>query len=188
MEAWLGEEQRMPDVDEARAELVGRWLRANGPGTEVDLRWWIGLTAGAVRKALASVRAVAVDLDGAVGFVLPDDQEEADRLDPAAALLPTLDTTTMSWKERDWYLGSHAPMLFDRNGNAGPTVWWDGRVVGGWSQRGDGEIVHRFLEDVGADAEAAVSLEGERLASWFGDVRVNPGFLPPFHRRLREGA
>ena len=37
--------------------------------------------------------------------------------------------------------GRTAPVLFDRNGNAGPTVWWDGRVVGGWSQRGDGEIV-----------------------------------------------
>jgi len=185
-ESWLGEEQRMPGVDEARAELVGRWLRTNGPGTEIDLRWWSGLTAGAVRKALAAVGAVEVDLGGAVGFVLPDDQDEVDRLDPTAALLPTLDTTTMSWKERDWYLGPHAPVLFDRNGNAGPTVWWDGRVVGGWSQRPDGEIVHRMLEDVGSDAEAAVALEAERLESWLGDVRVNPGFLPPFHRRLRE--
>ena len=107
-------------------------------------------------------------------------------MSPTAALLPTLDTTTMAWKEREWYLGPHAPMLFDRNGNAGPTVWWDGRVVGGWSQRRDGEIVYRVLEDVGSDAEAAVSLAAERLESWLGDVRVNPGFLPPFHRQLRE--
>ena len=185
-ESWLGEEQRMPDVEDARAELVRRWLQANGPGTELDLRWWTGLTASAVRKALSAVGAVEVNLDGAVGFVLPDDQDEVDRLDPTAALLPTLDTTTMAWKEREWYLGPHAPMLFDRNGNAGPTVWWDGRVVGGWSQRRDGEIVYRVLEDVGSDAEAAVSLAAERLESWLGDVRVNPGFLPPFHRQLRE--
>ncbi len=63
--------------------------------------------------------------------------------EPSAALLPTLDPTTMGWKERDWYLGEHASLLFDSNGNAGPTVWWDGRVVGGWSQRRDGEIVFR---------------------------------------------
>jgi hypothetical protein len=90
----------------------------------------------------------------------------------------------MGWKERDWYLGPHAPILFDRNGNAGPTVWWDGRVVGGWSQRRDGEIVHRLLEDVGADAVAAIDHEVARVAAWLGDVRFSPGFLPPFQRAL----
>ena len=75
-------------------------------------------------------------------------------------------------------------MLFDSNGNAGPTVWWDGRVVGGWSQRRDGEIVHRLLEDVGADAVRAVESEAERIERWLGDVRFSPGFLPPFQREL----
>ena len=51
------------------------------------------------------------------------------------ALLPALDPTVMGWKERSWYLGDHQERLFDRNGNAGPTVWADGRVVGGWAQR-----------------------------------------------------
>ena len=55
------------------------------------------------------------------------------------------------------------PLLFDSNGNAGPTVWWEGRVVGGWSQRGDGEIVCRLLEDVGSDALRAVEQEAARL-------------------------
>ena len=35
----------------------------------------------------------------------------------------------MGWRERVWYLGDHAKMLFDTNGNAGPTVWVDGRVM-----------------------------------------------------------
>jgi hypothetical protein len=33
--------------------------------------------------------------------------------------------------------------------NADPTVWWDGRVVGGGGQGRDGEIVFRLLEDIG---------------------------------------
>ncbi len=61
----------------------------------------------------------------------------------------------MSWQQRDWYLGEHAPRLFDTDGNVGPTLWWDGRIVGGWAQARDGQIVCRFLEDVGADAVAA---------------------------------
>ncbi len=75
-------------------------------------------------------------------------------------------------------------MLFDSNGNAGPTVWWDGRVVGGWSQRHDGEIVCGVLEDVGSEAKAAIDAEAERLAAWLGETRFSPGFLPPFQRSL----
>ena len=49
-----------------------------------------------------------------------------------AALLPVLDATTMGWKHRDFYLDpEHTPYLFDTNGNAGPTVWCDGRIIGG---------------------------------------------------------
>jgi Winged helix DNA-binding domain len=182
--AWLGDEQERPSRGEARAALVRRWLRANGPGTELDLRWWTGLTARAIREALAAVDAVPVELDGAGGFLLADDLEPVERREPSAAFLPTLDSTTMGWKEREWYLGPHGPLLFDRNGNAGPTVWWEGRVVGGWSQRGDGEIVYRLLEDVGSDALRAVEQEAARLAAWLGDVRLSPGFLPPFQRAL----
>jgi len=90
----------------------------------------------------------------------------------------------MGWKEREWYLGEHASLLFDSNGNAGPTVWWDGRVVGGWSQRRDGEIVYRLLEDVGSDAVRAVVAESARVSAWLGDTRFSPGFLPPFQREL----
>jgi hypothetical protein len=182
--AWLGEEIAELDQAPAQAELLRRWLAAFGPATEADIRWWAGWTAREARAALAALPHAAVDLDGATGFVLADDVEPTAPPDPSAALLPTLDPTTMGWKERDWYLGPHGPTLFDSNGNAGPTVWWDGRVVGGWSQRRDGEIVYRLLEDVGSDAVAAVETEVERVTDWLGDVRFSPGFLPPFQRNL----
>ena len=102
----------------------------------------------------------------------------------STALLPALDPTVMGWKERAWYLGEHAPALFDRSGNAGPTVWWNGRIVGGWVQRKDGEVVFRLLEDVGAEATAAVAAEAERLAEWLGETRVLPRFRTPLERTL----
>ena len=183
-EAWLGGPIDELDTAAAQAELVRRWLGAFGPATETDLRWWTGWTAREVRAALAAVPHESVDLDGAPGLVLEGDVEPAEPPEPAAALLSTLDPTTMGWKERDWYLGPHAGVLFDANGNAGPTVWWDGRVVGGWSQRRDGEIVYRLLEDVGADAVAAVDSQVARVTDWVGDIRFSPGFLPPFQREL----
>ena len=116
--------------------------------------------------------------------MLADDLEPTPAPQRSAALLPTLDPTTMGWKEREWYLGAHGATLFDTNGNAGPTVWWDGRIVGGWSQRRDGEIVIGLLEDVGGDARAAIDVEVARLEAWIGDARFSPGFLPPFQRSL----
>ncbi len=46
------------------------------------------------------------------------------------ALLPGLDPTTMGGSSDDWYVTDDvAVLVFDRNGNAGPTIWVDG-VVG----------------------------------------------------------
>ena len=182
--SWLGAPLEELDPAVAQAELLRRWLAAFGPATETDIRWWTGWTAREARAALAAVPHAGVELGGAEGLVLADDVEPVEPTEPSAALLPTLDPTTMGWKERDWYLGPHAERLFDRNGNAGPTVWWDGRVVGGWSQRRDGEIAFRLLEDVGADAVRAVEAEAARLAAWLGEARFSPGFLPPFQRGL----
>ncbi len=182
--AWLSGELEQLEPSAAQAELLRRWLAAFGPGTETDIRWWTGWTAREARAALAAVPHLEVDLDGSTGYVLAGDLETTASPRPSAALLPTLDPTTMGWKERDWYLGPHAAVLFDSNGNAGPTVWWEGRVVGGWSQRRDGEIVFRLLEDVGADAVRAVEAEAASVADWLGDARFSPSFLPPFQRSL----
>ena len=187
---WVpGEPLPAPPVAEARAELVRRWLGTYGPGTEDDLRWWTGWTLGDVRKALLAVGAERVTLDGspAPGYVLPGDTGPGADGDtaPYVALLPALDPTGMGWRYRDWYLPPrHTAELFDRTGNIGPSIWWDGRIVGGWAQRPDGELVWELLDDVGADARAAVAAEAARLAEFIGGVRVTPRFRTPLERRL----
>jgi hypothetical protein len=182
--AWLPGGLADWPTEAARVELVRRWLAAFGPGTAADLKWWTGWTAGEVKRALAEVGPAEVDLDGATGLVLADDLEPAPEPAPWVALLPALDPTVMGWTARGWFLGGHGPTLFDRNGNAGPTVWWDGRVVGGWAQRRDGEIAFRLLEDVGAEAGVAVAAAAERLGAWLGKGRVTPRFRTPLEREL----
>jgi hypothetical protein len=184
IESWLPGGMAEWSTEAAQAELVRRWLAAFGPGTVADLRWWTGLTAGEVKRALATVAAVEVDLDGTPGLVLADDLAPPAAAEPWVALLPALDPTVMGWSGRGWYLGDHGPTLFDRNGNAGPTVWWDGRIVGGWANRKDGEVAVRLLEDVGADGAAAVEAAAGRLADWLGPVRITPRFRTPLEREL----
>jgi hypothetical protein len=184
IDRWL--DGGLPEVphDQACSELLRRWLRAFGPATTTDVRWWTGWTAKLAASTLASVGAIEVELEHGTGWVLPDDLEPVTAPDPWVAFLPSLDTTVMGWKERDWFLGDHATALFDRNGNAGPTIWADGRVVGGWGHASSGETVARLLEPVGRDTAAAIEEERERLGRWLGDVRVTPRFRTPLDREL----
>jgi DNA glycosylase AlkZ-like len=183
-ESWLHAPLPTLKPEAARAELASRWLAAYGAATVADLKWWSGWNLGQTRKALDEIGAVEVDLDGTPGVALPDDLEPESPPEPWAALLPSLDPTVMGWKERAWYLGEHAAALFDRNGNAGPTVWWNGRVVGGWAGRRDGEIAYRLLEDMGADAVRAIEAEAARLQSWLGETKVAPRFATSLAKEL----
>jgi hypothetical protein len=181
---WLSPEQASLARADAQAELARRWLASFGPATLADLKWWTGWTLTASRAALAAIGAIEVDLGGSPGYVLPDDVEPAPSPEPWVALLPALDPTAMGWTGRDWYLGDHRAALFDRSGNIGPTVWCEGRVVGGWAQRDGGEVAFRLLDDVGGEAARAVEAEAHRLAAWLSPVRVTPRFRTPLDREL----
>lgn len=185
MAAWLGEVPEPLDERAGYAELVGRWLRTFGPGTETDIVWWLGATKGAVRGALADLGAVTVSLDsGDTGWLLADDTEPEPAVEPWAALLPALDPTLMGWKQRGFYLDpGHTPYLFDTNGNGGTTAWWDGRVVGCWVQDPDAVVRVILREDVGAEGRAALDQQADRLTGWLDGDIVNSIYAS---RQMRE--
>ena len=188
-EVWLGEETEPLPAREGYAELVRRWLTTFGPGTRTDLQWWLGSTVTAVDHALADVGAEEVALgDGASGWLLPEHHDELRPAEPWAALLPVLDPTVMGWKTRDFFLGPHAPALFDRNGNAGTTAWWDGRVVGCWVQDPDGVVIVELLEDVPAEGRAALATEARRLTAWLDGVRISTVYPSPAMKIARDHA
>jgi len=185
MDRWIEGGLEPWPADRAQAELVRRWLRAFGPGTTRDIQWWTGWTVARTKAALKALDALEVGLeDGATGWVLPDDLEATPEPAPWVALLPALDSTIMAWKERDWYLGGLYRDLFDNAGNAGPTAWVNGRVVGLWAQRANLEVGYRLLVDVGREARVALDEEAARLTEWLGADRVFPRFPNPMFREL----
>ena len=89
---------------------------------------------------------------------------------------------------RDWYLGPHRPALFDTAGNAGPTIWVDGRIVGGWAVQASGEVLTWLLEDRGREASDAIETERARLTTWLGAAGAVPRFATPLAKELvRQG-
>ncbi len=192
---WLGVDlPHPPPVDVAAASLAARYLATFGPATADDLQWWTGWTRTLTRTALAAVAPVEVEAEDGRGgvvaaLVLPGDDEpdEVVHDDPVVSLLPALDATAMGWKARAWYLGDHTSFpgpLFDRNGNVGPTVWGDGRVLGAWTQRADGEVAWRLFDDVDDVARARIAAEAEGVASFLGDLRFTPRFPTPWQVEL----
>ena len=152
------------------------------------MTWWTGLTKTKTRASLGRLGAREVELVGApeTGYALPDDDLDTVAVDqPVVALLPGLDSTTMGWKQRSWYVDDDQSVgVFDRNGNAGPTIWVDGAVVGAWTQRPDGEIATELLVDVGTDVCQGIDADAERLAAWLGDVRVRWRYPTSMTKRL----
>ncbi|MBK5331279.1 MAG: winged helix DNA-binding domain-containing protein, partial [Ilumatobacteraceae bacterium] len=187
---WLPGGLTGEDVDTGAAELARNYLARFGPASTADLQWWAGWTATTTKRSLAAIDAVDVDLDAGsgtgVGWVLPDDTDD-EVSEPWIAFLPALDPTTMGWKNRAWYLGDLAKFgspVFDTNGNAGPTIWVDGRVAGGWAQRKYGEIALRLLADLPAKRLKSISAEAKRLGDLIGEARVNVRFPAPMQKEL----
>lgn len=176
---WLGARDEAVD---AQAELIRRWLRTFGPATAADIKWWLGTTLTAVRKALTDIGAEQVDLHGSPGYALPDDLEPEPAAPPWCALLPGLDVTPMGWFEREWYLGPHRTQVFDGNGNAGPTAWWNGRIVGGWNQDDGARVRLQLLEDPGQRGRRALQRRADELTSWLDGVRISPRFPSPLSK------
>ena len=83
----------------------------------------------------------------------------------------------MGWQSRDWYLGGYKAQLFDSNGNAGPTVWVDGRIVGGWGHPESGRSLQGLLEDVGAEATRQIRGRGGEMDELAGR-RTSDSALP----------
>lgn len=151
-----------------------------------DIKWWTGWSGATVTAALRAADAQEVRVDSGPAYVLGEGRSRKPAAEPWAALLPGLDSTEMGWKDRSWFLGEHPQALFDRNGNAGPTVWCNGRVVGGWTQRRDGTIPVELLERVDSWAADKVADEARRLMTWLGDTRITPRFRTPLEKSLTQ--
>ncbi len=168
-----------PTAAEGRTWLVRRHVERFGPVTTTDIRWWTGLTAAQVRKALEATAAEVVQTEDGDAWMLPDQELPEAR---GVSLLPGLDPTPMGYKERAWFLGDHGDVLFDRNGNVGPTIWQDGRVVGGWAVDSDGVVRTRLLE--GHVDNRALAERVDALQAWLGGLSVTPRFRTPLERDL----
>lgn len=184
MDDWLpggvdGLEER-----EAQRELVAHYLQRFGPTSSTDVQWWTGWTKTATTRALADAAAQEVETDDGPAWVAAGDDGAESATGPWVALLPGLDPTVMGWKQRGFYLPPQAAPAWDRNGNAGPTIWVDGQVVGAWGQAKDGSIRTHYFVGVPASRRSQVEARAAQLGSVLGPIRYAVRFPGAINARL----
>jgi len=193
----------LPDVDlsavtpmQAQTWLVRRYLSAFGPTTADDIQWWTGLSKSETNTALraleSSLVTVAIEGLNSEHLMLADDARRLRRFTPAKAphvfLLPALDPYIMGYQDRQRSLRvapEHRDKIFDRAGNAMPTAWANGQVVGAWSQRKNGSVVYGLFKPLGDDALALLSREARRLESFLEGEFLAWSTSTPFTRSLK---
>ena len=120
---------------------------------------------------------LAHDAERLRGFVPPDT--------PYVFFLPALDPFIMGYTDRRRFLAAeHRSKVFDRAGNAVPTVWADGRVAGVWGQRKDGSVTYGLFEPVRDEERAALEDRRQQLEGFLDGELLRPRLHTPFTRAL----
>jgi hypothetical protein len=186
-------------AEQARIAVVLRYVRAFGPATLEDVQWWTGFSKTHTKKALAALEPELVQIAIAGlgdGFLmLHDDAQQLAAFTPPQApfvfFLPSLDPYIMGYRDRSRFLAQeHFKKVFDRAGNALPTVWVNGRTVGAWDQReDDGSVITGLFEPVSEVGRGLLAGQARRLGDFLGDTFIKPAFFhTPFTRDLQRHA
>jgi hypothetical protein len=159
---WLGRGQASIGIDEARSELVRRFLRAFAPTNSQDLAWWANpQTSPAARKAdqahAARLWALITDEmteverpDGSAGFVLSADLNRLihpPQVD-GVRLLPPHDPLLMAHDREILAPREHHRRLWRSTGNPG-VVLAGGALVAAWTAAKRGSRLNVRIEPLG---------------------------------------
>jgi hypothetical protein len=192
---WLeGAELTTENPDQARVEVVRRYLRAYGPARFEDVVWWTGLGANEVRHILDLLgrEVVRFLVDGlGEGLITMREMAETTRkgglhVPERILFLPLWDAYPLGWKDRTRIVEPRfSPWVYDAQGNTSSIICEEGRAIGLWQFR-DGDsitleyhIFEPYNNRLNAVRLAAEAHAGE-LAKVSGarDVRVVERALP----------
>jgi len=182
--AWWPHGLETTSETDAQSTVARRYLEQYGPATADDLQWWTGWNKTTTARALSRLPTIEVNLDGRVGLMLAESDLATHDSPPHATLLPSLDSTPMGWKERDWLLGIDRREIFDTAGNIGPTLWWDGEIIGSWAVAASGEIRTAVRADRGDEATAHVHAAAGELEQRLNGTVVTPSIRTPLEKSL----
>jgi hypothetical protein len=180
---------------EARRLLLLRAVHTFGPLTVDDLAWWLPAPKREVTAALVSDRELEhTEVEGVTywfGAALAS-VSAPPRDGHGAWFLPYEDALLKAYLDRGWCLAPGLqkvifPMRLghwappdgadpgpgpwpgpNATGEARPSIWWGGRVVGRWEE-GESSVQWQLHADVGAEGKAEIGASAAQLAKFLKD-------------------
>jgi hypothetical protein len=162
--------------NDARAELVRRYLAAYGPAGPKDLGAWSGLSVSEARASfeLVSDELLEVEVDGSPSWILKSRAAWLDEPREAGVvvrLLPSYDPYLLGYRGRDLTVPQrYAKRVHPGGGVLRPTLIVDGCAAGTWKlKRGGAGLVVTVepFEDLGVQVTAALEDEAQDLGRFY---------------------
>jgi hypothetical protein len=182
---WFPELKMKGNVMGSRKELIGSYINSFGPVTLRDVKWWTGFNTTEVTQVLEELDIVYVEWNGMESFEYFTTESDLGMLrkhKPSrrkdVTLLPVLDVYTMGYKDRDRLVEDRwQKSLYDRLGNAYPSILHGGRIIGVWrypkfsgsSISPSGMRRFMFFGDVKPDVRKAVEKEYKRIVKFLSE-------------------
>jgi DNA glycosylase AlkZ-like len=163
-EDWLGEAPPF-DRDAALAELARVYVGAFAPATDRDFAYWSGLPLRDVRSGLEAIAKEIEELDvGGQAMLAPRGSKPRLPAKGQVRMLGNFDTYLLGWKDRSFSVDEvHEAHVKEGGGGwIRPVVVEDGRVIGGWRSRRQGDALEISLTLPKGDRERlAATIERE---------------------------
>lgn len=166
---WLPRKGPRPPEHPA-AELALRYLRAYGPATLDDFRWWSSLRAADARAGLEAIAGEIVEEKK--GLVRLRSQRASAAAPAPVKLLPMWDHYHLGYRDRSHVGSLDAAAKLSAGGVFSPLVVADGRAIGLWKlgRRGGGYEVEllpfgRMPAGIGPGLQREVEAVGRFLGS-----------------------
>jgi hypothetical protein len=170
---WLRGFRRV-ETEEARREVVRRFLAVYGPATADDLGRWLGFRGAEPKRMLAALgdELVEVELAGAAAWLLARDLDELKGAPrpKTVRLLPAFDPYVVGFRPRALLVDpAHEPRIFRPQAWFSPVVLVDGRAVGIWERERRGrrlEVRIQPFSKLSATTRRAIAQEADRLGEF----------------------
>ena len=176
VDQWLPRQPAV-GVDEARAELLRRFLSAFGPASAHDFAKWSGLKTSDAKVVMAALRdeIVQVSVDGAPGWIRRADQKALTNgdLDPSAIrLLGPFDSFLLAHATKAHLVEpKHYKRVYRPQGWISPVVLRGGAIVGVWFPTKKGQRVTlgvELFDRVTTALRQGVEREAEAMGRFLG--------------------
>ena len=177
--------QRRLEDDEARAELLRRYMMSHGPATLKDFMWWSGMTNGEAKPALEEIKASLASFAyaGQEYWLSKDSFDRVSTLPPPPKimLLAGFDEYILGYNVREPQLSQADFMKIVPGGNGvfHPTLLVDGRVAGIWRRtlKGGKRPVAHITFEYFAKLPASVEVEVRQAVATYGNFLGMPTVL-----------